>query len=106
MAKYLFQASYTATGAKGLAAEGGSSRQEQVANMMQSMGGQLDSFYYAFGDADVFGIADIPDNVTAAAISLAINASGAVTTKVVVLITPEEMDQASKITVSYRPPSG
>lgn len=106
MAKYLFQASYTATGAQGLAVEGGSSRQEQVANMMQSMGGQLESFYFAFGSADVFGIADIPDNVTAAAISLAINSSGAVTTKVVVLITPEEMDQASKISVSYHPPSG
>ena len=106
MAKYLFQASYTATGAKGLAAEGGSSRREQVANMMQSMGGQLDSFYFAFGSSDVFGIADIPDNVTAAAISLAINSSGAVSTKIVVLITPEEMDQASKKSVAYRPPSG
>ena len=104
MAKYLFQASYTVTGAKGLAAEGGSSRREQVAKMMQDMGGQLDSFYFAFGSADVFGIADIPDNITAAAISLAINSSGAVTTKIVVLLTPEEMDEASKISVAYRPP--
>jgi len=72
--------------------------------MMQDMGGQLDSFYFAFGSADVFGIADIPDNITAAAISLAINSSGAVTTKIVVLLTPEEMDEASKISVAYRPP--
>jgi len=106
MAKYLFQGSYSVTGAQGLASVGGSSRRDQVAGMMESMGGQLESFYYAFGDSDVIGIADIPDHVTAAALSLAINSSGAVSINIVVLMTPEEMDAAAKMTVTYTPPGG
>ncbi len=104
MAKYLIQASYTASGAKGLAREGGSSRREKIKHMLEGMGGRLEVFYYAFGDADVYAIADMSDNVSAAAVSLAINASGAVATKTVVLMTPEDMDAAAKKSVQYSPP--
>jgi len=104
MAKYLFEASYTSTGANGLMSEGGSSRQQQIDSMLSTMGGKLETLYFAFGNNDVYAIADVPDNVTAAALSLAVNASGAVNAKIVVLLTPEEMDEASKKSVSYRAP--
>ena len=104
MAKYLFEASYTSTGAKGLMSEGGSSRRQQIDNMLNTMGGKLEILYFAFGNNDVYAIADVPDNVTAAAVSMAVNASGAVNAKIVVLLTPEELDEASKKSVSYRAP--
>ena len=70
----------------------------------QGLGGTLEAFYFAFGDTDVFALADAPDNITAAAVSLAVSASGAVHTKITALLTPEEVDQATKKSVSYRPP--
>lgn len=104
MAKYLFEAHYNVDGAKGLAREGGSARRAAVAKMTENLGGKLEAFYYAFGDADVFVIADLPDNVTAAAFALAVNQSGSVTGRTVALITPEDMDKACKKTVEYRSP--
>ncbi len=95
MPKYLTVASYTAEGAKGLLKEGG---------LMKSMGGRLEAFYFAFGDNDTYLITEAPDNVTTAAISLTVSASGAVRTKTIVLLTPEEIDQAAKKTVKFRPP--
>ena len=68
------------------------------------MGGKLEAFYYAFGDADVYVILDAPDNATVAAVSLAVNASGAVSLKTTPLLTTEDIDQAAKRTVAYRPP--
>jgi uncharacterized protein with GYD domain len=104
MPKYLMEASYTAEGAKGLAREGGSSRRKTVEEMVKGLRGTLEAFYYAFGTSDVFLIVDVPDAVTAAAVSLAINQTGAVQLKSHVLMTPEEMDQAAKKSVNYRPP--
>ncbi len=104
MPKYLLEASYTAEGAKGLAKEGGSSRRKMVTEMVKGMNGTIEAFYFAFGTTDVFVLADVPDAVTAAALSLAINQSGAVHLKTHVLMTPEEMDQAAKKSVSYRAP--
>jgi uncharacterized protein with GYD domain len=78
MPKYLMEASYTAEGAKGLAKEGGSSRRKTVEETVKSLRGTVDAFYYAFGTSDVYLIVDLPDAVTAAAVSLAINATGAV----------------------------
>jgi uncharacterized protein with GYD domain len=104
MPKYLMEASYTAEGTKGLVREGGSSRRKKVEEMVKEMHGKLEAFYYAFGTSDVFLIVDVPDAVTAAAISLAVNQSGAVHLRTHVLMTPEEMDQASKKSVNYRVP--
>ena len=104
MPKYLMEASYTAEGVKGLAREGGSSRRKTVEEMVKGLHGKLEAFYYAFGTSDVFLIVDVPDAVSAAAISLAVNQSGAVQLRSYVLMTPEEMDQAAKKAVSYRPP--
>ena len=104
MPKYLFEAHYTAAGAKGLAHEGGTGRRAAIAKMTEGLGGKLETFYYAFGGVDVFGIVDLPDNASAAAMALAISQGGGATGRTVVLITPEEMDNASKKAVAYRPP--
>lgn len=104
MSKYMFQASYTIEGLKGLFKDGGSKRKEALKEAVTGMGGNLEMFYYAFGQDDVYGIADMPDNVSCAALSLVITASGAAKVKTVVLLTPEEIDQATKKSVTYRPP--
>jgi uncharacterized protein with GYD domain len=104
MPKYLTVASYTAEGAKGLLKEGGTARRAAVEKLMKSLGGRLEAFYFAFGDSDAYIITDGPDNATTAALSLTVSASGALRTKTVVLLTPEEIDQAAKKTVKYRPP--
>ena len=104
MPKYLFQGSYTEQGLKELREEGGSKRREAVEQLAKSMGGTLEVFYYAFGGDDFFVIVDVPDNVDAVAASLMVNASGTVKARITVLITPEEVDQATEKTVNYRPP--
>ena len=104
MPKYLFQASYTASGTKGLVSEGGTGRRNLIAHMCHELGGQLESFYYAFGESDVYAVADLPDEITAAAVTLAINKSGAVNVKTTVLLDPEDIDQAARKTIAYRAP--
>ena len=104
MAKYLIEASYTLDGLRGLAKEGGSKRRDAAGAAIKSLGGKVEAFYFAFGDPDAILIFDLPDNVSAAAVSLAINATGAVRLKTLVLLSPEEMDQAVKKTVDYRAP--
>jgi uncharacterized protein with GYD domain len=104
MAKYLVSASYTAEGAKGVLKDGGTKRRKAAEDAVKSAGGRLETFYFAFGDDDAFIIVDAPDHATIAAMSLAINASGAVRTKTVVLLTPEEIDQAIKKGTTYRAP--
>jgi uncharacterized protein with GYD domain len=104
MSKYLIQASYTAEGAKGLMKAGGTARRAAVQNMVQGLGGGVEAFYFAFGENDAYVILDLPDNLTAAAISLAVTSTGAVSTKTTVLLTAEEIDQAAKRPVDYKPP--
>ncbi len=106
MAKYLFMASYTAHGTKGVMKDGGSRRRDQVDRMIRGLGGTLETFYYAFGDADVYGIVDLPDHASAAAVSMTVNATGAIHVKTVILMSPEEIDAAAKKSVEFRPPSG
>ena len=104
MPKYLLQASYTKEGLEGLIKEGGSNRREAVSQAVEGLGGTLEAFYYAFGETDAFAIADLPDNVSGAAVSLVVSVAGTAKLKMTVLITPEEVDEATKRTVNYRPP--
>jgi uncharacterized protein with GYD domain len=104
MAKYMIAASYTQSGVQGLLKEGGTGRRDAITKLVGSLGGSLESVYYAFGADDVFVIADVPDNVSAAAIGLTVAATGAVNLRTIVLLTPEEVDEASKKSVDYRPP--
>lgn len=104
MPKYLIQASYTTEGVKGVLKSGGSARRTAVKEMLERMDGRLEAFYYAFGEDDAFVIFDAPDNASVAAVSMAVGASGAARTKTTVLLTPEEIDQAARKNVGYRPP--
>jgi uncharacterized protein with GYD domain len=104
MPKFLIQANYKPEGVKGLLKEGGTGRRKAVEQMTGAFGGKVEAFYYAFGDRDVFVIVDAPDNVSAAAVALAINASGLVSTTTTPLLTPEEVDEATKKSVKYRGP--
>ena len=104
MPKYLLQASYSTDGVSGLLKEGGTSRKATVEKLAETLGGSIEAFYYAFGDYDVYVIADVPDQATITALSLVINSTGAVNIKTTVLISPEEIDTASEKTVNYRPP--
>ena len=104
MPKYLVAASYTVEGVKGVQSSGGSSRRDAIAALAESAGGQLESFYFAFGERDVYTVVDLPDNESATAVALTVNASGAVTVRTTVLVTPEEVDAAAKRSVEYRAP--
>jgi uncharacterized protein with GYD domain len=103
MAKYLVTGTYTTDGTKGLMAEGGSSRKAAVEKALQGLGGKLESIYFAYGDTDVIVIIDVPDAESALALSLAVNASGAVNIKTTPLLTVAEVDAACRKTVAYRP---
>ena len=104
MPKYLCQGSYTEHGLKGLLKEGGSKRQAMVEQLVKEMGGKLEAFYFAFGSDDFHIILDLPSNVDMTAVALVANASGAVKSRITVLLSPEEVDQAAKRQVNFRPP--
>src|SRR5262249_11964573 len=101
---FLIEANYGVEGVKGLLKDGGSKRREAAKAAIKSVGGKMEEFYFAFGGTDAFVILDAPDNVSAAAASAAINASGSVQVRTIVLLTPEEMDEAVKKNVKYRAP--
>jgi uncharacterized protein with GYD domain len=104
MPKFMLIASYTHEGTKGLAKEGGTARRAAAAKAVESVGGKLDAFYFAFGEDDVFAVFDVPDAAAAAALSVSVGQTGAVTGRTILLMTPEEMDAALKKTVQYRAP--
>ena len=104
MAKYLVQVSYTAEGVKGLLNDGGSARRDAATQLVESLGGKVEAFYFAFGSSDAYVVVEMPDNASAVAASLAVNSTGAVTTEIVVLMTPEEVDEACQKSPVYQPP--
>ena len=103
MAKYLICGSYTAEGLKGLLKEGGTKRIEASKQAIESLGGTLEGFYFAYGDNDFYMIVDQPDSSKGIGGGLIANASGTVKLKTVVLIAPEEIDEAVKISMDWRP---
>jgi uncharacterized protein with GYD domain len=104
MAKYLVSVSYTAEGAKGLAQDGGTKRVQVVTAFLKAAGVTVESFYFALGEHDAFIIADAPDHVSVTAVALAVNGSGAARLSTTVLLTPAEVDAATKKSVNYPPP--
>ncbi|MGW1793790.1 GYD domain-containing protein [Streptomyces tubercidicus] len=104
MPKYLVQASYTAEGMKGLLAEGGSGRKAAVEQVVSSCGGRLETIYFAYGEEDFYCVLDFPDQVSMAAIAMTVRASGALHSKTIPLLSVEEIDEAAKKSVSFRPP--
>jgi uncharacterized protein with GYD domain len=105
VAKYMLKASYSNQGLKGVLKEGGSGRANAVEQLVASAGGKMEAFYFAFGGSDAYVIVDLPDNSTAAAVAATVGAAGSVSSyETVVLLTPAEIDAASKKSVKYRPP--
>jgi uncharacterized protein with GYD domain len=104
MPKYLITGSYTAEGARGVLKEGGTGRREATEKLVASLGGNVEAYYCAFGSEDFSLIAEMPGNAAAAAGAHSAAASGAVGTRTIVLMTPEEVDAATKLSPSYRPP--
>src|SRR5262245_56035749 len=104
MPKYLLQVNYTVDGLKGVLAQGGCAREKVANEAAKSAGGSIDCYYFAFGDTDVFTIADLPDNAAAAALALAVSASGGATIRTTVLLSPADVDAATKKKILYTPP--
>jgi uncharacterized protein with GYD domain len=106
MPHYLIEASYTPEGVAGVAAKGGTARRDAIAGMVSEAGGNLESFYFAFGGSDVYAICEMPNDEAAAAIALSINQSSTTSTRTAVLLTPEQIDEAAKLGPNYTPPGG
>ncbi len=104
MPRYLYEAEYTAEGSRGLLREGGTNRRAAVEEAARSIGAKVEAFYFVLGGPDVIVIVNAPDAVHAAAVSLVVNASGAVRLKTSVLLTPEEVDDAAGKSPAYRAP--
>ena len=104
MPKYMIEAKYTIRGEEGLRAKGGSDRRKAVEQTVKSVGGKLECLYFAFGEYDAVTIMDLPDNEAAASVALIVNSAGGADVKTTVLLTPEEVDEAAKSAVDYRPP--
>jgi uncharacterized protein with GYD domain len=104
MPRYLFIGQYTAEGAKGVIKDGGSKRRQVANQVMESLGGRVESYYFGFGSDDFYVIADLPDHAAASAASLTVGASGTISLRTIVLLTPEEIDEAAKRSVQFSPP--
>ena len=106
MPKYLLEVTYTLDGIKGVRSKGGSARSAAAKELVEGLGGKLESFYFAFGGTDVYAVADLPDNASAAAAALTVTAAGGATVRTVALLSPAEIDAATAKEAAYRPPGG
>jgi uncharacterized protein with GYD domain len=104
MSKYLISGSYTAEGLRGLQRDKASGRRQALTAAIEGVGGKLECVYFALGQDDAYIIADLPDNVAAAALGIAVSATGLARTRTTALMTIEEVDQALAKTVNYRAP--
>jgi uncharacterized protein with GYD domain len=104
MPKFLWKASYTAEGARGVASRGGVARRDATAHTLESLGGRLEAFYFAFGATDVYIIGELPDEAAAAAASIAVNATGLISSTTIPLLEAEVVDEGLARAVDYRPP--
>jgi uncharacterized protein with GYD domain len=102
--KVLWGVTYTIDGIKGVLKEGGSARKAVAQKLVESVGGTLEAFYFAYGKNDVYVIADLPDNAAAVSAALQVTAAGGAKVTTTVLLTPEEFDGAVGKSVDYRPP--
>jgi uncharacterized protein with GYD domain len=100
----MLRASYSVTGIQGILKEGGTARRTAVEDLVKSVGGTVESIYWAFGADDFVLIAQLPDNTVAAAVASRVAASGVGSVSTTVLLTAEEIDAATAVNVSYRPP--
>src|SRR5215213_6519202 len=82
-------------------------RRDAAKSYIESVGGKLHGFWYAFGEYDAYNLWEAPDNVSMAAVAIAIGGGGALSAfETTVLLTVEEtlsaLEKAASVT--YRPP--
>jgi uncharacterized protein with GYD domain len=104
MPKYLIQASYSADGLQGVMRDKASGRKAAVQKALKSVGGKLECMYYSFGNHDVVLVADLPDNISAAAVGFSVCSTGLAHTKTTPLLTVEETDKVIQKAVRYKAP--
>ena len=104
MPKYMFHGAYTAAGAAGLLKDGGTGRENAVKQLLASLGGSLESFYWAMGKEDFYIIAELPDARAAAALSIAVAAAGGAHATTSELMTAADVDDATQRRANYRAP--
>jgi uncharacterized protein with GYD domain len=104
MPKFMLEVQYTRDGLQGVLDKGGSARVEAATTGIESAGGTVEAFYFAFGHNDAYVVAEFPDNAAAAAVALTVGAAGGATVRTVALLTPDEVDRATQAGVRYRPP--
>ncbi|MBQ1074887.1 GYD domain-containing protein [Micromonospora sp. C31] len=104
MAKFLFTAAYTVEGINGLMRDGGTRRAEVIRALIENTGGRMESLYFALGQYDAYVICDLADQQTAVALAATIRAAGGLDTRIIPLLTPEDMDEALRMKVAYQPP--
>jgi uncharacterized protein with GYD domain len=91
---------------RAVAERGGTARRDATAHTLESLGGRLEAFYFAYGDTDVYIIGELPDEAAAVSASLAVNATGLIASTTIPLIEPEVVDESAKRSPDYRPPGG
>jgi uncharacterized protein with GYD domain len=82
-------------------------RREAAHKYIESVGGKLHGFWYAFGEFDGYNLWEAPDNVSMSAVAIAISGGGALSKfETTVLLTVEETLNALRKaqSVAYRPP--
>ena len=104
MPHYLFRASYSQDGLRGLLKEGAASRLGVMQTLIQSLGGRMESCYWGFGADDIYIVAELPDNAAAAAAATTVGAAGAGSISTTVLLTASEIDEARGRRGAYRAP--
>jgi uncharacterized protein with GYD domain len=105
MPKYLFKVRYTSEGLEGVMNAGGSARRAVASDLAKTLGGEVESFHFAFGDDDAYVICDLPDNMAAATLAMTVSSSGRVAISTTPLITVDEVDAiASASRLEYAPP--
>ena len=104
MSRFMFIARYDSAGVKGVVSKGGTARAAVIEKLAADLGGRMETFDFAFGEDDVYTLVELPDNKAAAAVALAVNSTGLAHVRTVVLMSPEDVDAATKQTVNYTPP--
>ncbi|MFC8616759.1 GYD domain-containing protein [Micromonospora purpureochromogenes] len=104
MAKFLLKSTYTVEGLKGLVKDGGTKRAEVVRKMIEEAGGRMESLHFAFAEDDTYVVCDLPDQKTVAALAVAIGATGSVRVQITPVLTPAEVDEATRMETTFTPP--
>jgi uncharacterized protein with GYD domain len=104
MPKFLFQATYSAEGVKGLERDKAVGRKAALSKAIESLGGKLEALYWAFGEHDWVLLADLPDNASATSFSLSVSGTGLLRVVTTTLVSAGEMDSAFQKKVDFQAP--